>query len=124
MESYLKLKEKSVENFFTFNSNYSGNYPENLFICRIEENDKEKNSFDKVAFEKSIQKETQVKHSTNFIINYFKNSIRKQIIFPELISDILDYDILEKMNNLYHSKKKNELSINKEIERIINQIYK
>ena len=120
MESYLKLKEKSVENFFTFNSNYSGNYPENLFICRIEENDKEKNSFDKVAFEKSIQKETQVKHSTNFIINYFKNSIRKQIIFPELISDILDYDILEKMNNLYHSKKKNELSINKEIERIIN----
>ena len=120
MESYLKLKEKSVENFFTFNSNYSGNYPENLFICRIDENDKEKNSFDKVAFEKSIQKETQVKHSTNFIINYFKNSIRKQIIFPELISDILDYDILEKMNNLYHSKKKNELSINKEIERIIN----
>ena len=120
MESYLKLREKSVENFFTFNSNYSGNYPENLFICRIDENDKEKNSFDKVAFEKSIQKETQVKHSTNFIINYFKNSIRKQIIFPELISDILDYDILEKMNNLYHSKKKNELSINKEIERIIN----
>ena len=118
MESY--LKDKKPENYFTFNSDYSNNIPENLIICRIDEDDKEKNAFDKLAFEKSLQKEIQIKHGTNFIINYFKNSIRKKIIFPELISDILDYDILEKMNNLYHSKKKNELSINKEIERVIN----
>ena len=119
-EMELYLKDKKLENFFTFNTNYSSNIPENLIICRIDENDKEKNAFDKLAFEKSLQKEIQIKHGTNFIINYFKNSIRKKIIFPELISDILEYDILEKMNNLYHSKKKNELSINKEIERIIN----
>ena len=118
MESYLKIKKP--ENYFTFNSNYSSNTTEKLIICKIDENDKEKNAFDKIAFEKSLQKEIQKKHNTNFVINYFKNSIRKKIIFPELISDILDYDILEKMNNLYHSKKKNELSINKEIERIIN----
>jgi hypothetical protein len=122
MEAY--LKDKKPENYFTFNSNYSNNIPESLIICKIVENDEEKNTFDKIAFEKSLQKEIQIKHGTNFIINYFKNSIRKKIIFPELISDILDYDILEKMNNLYHSKKKNELSINKEIERIINQMYK
>ena len=119
-EMELHLKDKNIDNYITFNKNYSNNYPDQLIICIIDENDEEKNKFDKIAFEKSLQKEIQVKHNSNFIINYFKNSIRKKIIFPELISDILDYDILEKMNNLYSSKKKNELCINKEIERIIN----
>ena len=118
MESY--LKDKTSENYFNFNKNYTEDFPENLIICKIDENDEEKNKFDKITFEKSLQKEIHKKHNSNFIINYFKNTIRKQIIFPELIVDILDYDILEKMNNLYSSKKKNELSINKEIERIIN----
>ena len=118
MEAY--LKDKIPENYITFNKSYSNNCPKELIICVIDENDEEKNKFDKIAFEKSLQKETQIKRNSNFIINYFKNSIRKQIIFPDLISDILDYDILEKMNNLYSSKKKNELAINKEIERIIN----
>ena len=118
MVSY--LKDKIPDNYITFNKDYSSKCPEELIICVIDENDEEKNNFDKIAFEKSLQKEIQIKHNSNFIINYFKNSIRKQIIFPDLISDILDYDILEKMNNLYSSKKKNELSINKEIERIIN----
>ena len=118
MESY--LKDKTSENYFNFNKNYTEDFPENLIICKIEEDDEEKIKFDKITFEKSLQKEIHKKHNSNFIINYFKNTIRKQIIFPELIVDILDYDILEKMNNLYSSKKKNELSINKEIERIIN----
>lgn len=118
MESY--LKDKIPENFITFNKSYSNSCSKELIICVIDENDEEKNKFDKIAFEKSLQRETQIKRNSNFIINYFKNSIRKQIIFPDLISDILEYDLLEKMNNLYSSKKKNELSINKEIERIIN----
>ena len=118
MESY--LKDKIPENYITFNKNYSNNCPKELIICIIDENDQERKNFDKFAFEKSLLKETLIKRNSNFIINYFKNSIRKQIIFPDLIADILEYDILEKMNNLYNSKKKNELSINKEIERIIN----
>ena len=118
MESY--LIEKKPDNYIILNKNYSNDIPKELIVCFIDENSEEKNNFDKINFEKSLQKELHTKHSSNFVINYFKNSIRKSIIFPELIKDILDYDILEKMNNIYNYKKKNELSINKEIERIIN----
>ena len=56
-EMELHLKDINIDNYITFNKNYSNNYPEQLIICIIDENDEEKNKFDKIAFEKSLQKE-------------------------------------------------------------------
>ena len=119
-EMILYLKDRRPDNYFKFNENYSTENLDELIICILDENDEEKNKFNKVEFEKSLQRSNSKRLSSDFVINYFKNSIRKKIIFPELISDILDYNMLENMNNLYNNKKKNELSINKELERIIN----
>ena len=116
MEKY--LAETKTDNYFTFNKNYANNYPEDFIIFIIDDNNNEKNHWDKIAFEKSQKKEYQKKPVSLFVTSYFKSLLQKKSLYPELIDDILDYDILEKMNNLYTNKRKNELFINKEIERI------
>ena len=116
MEKY--LSEVKTENFFTFNKNYSNNYTDEFIISIIDENNQEKNTFDRIGFEKSQHKEYQKKPVSLFVTSYFKSLLQKKTIYPQLIDDILDYDVLEKMNNLYANKRKNELNLNKEIERI------
>ena len=116
MEKY--LSEVKTENYITFNKNYSNNYTDEFIISIIDENDQEKNTFDRIGFEKSQHKECQKKPVSLFVTSYFKNLLQKKTIYPQLIDDMLDYDVLEKMNNLYANKRKNELNINKEIERI------
>ena len=119
MEKY--LSETKTENYITFNKTYSNNYTNEFIICIIDENNEERKKFDRVAFEKSQQKESQKKPVSLFVTSYFKSLLQKKtIIHPELIEDMLDYDILEKMNNLYDNKRKNELYINKELDRITN----
>ena len=118
MEKY--LSETKSENYITFNKTYSNNYTDEFIICIIDENNEEKNNFDRVAFEKSQQKESQKKPVSLFVTSYFKSLLQKKTIYPDLIEDMLDYDILEKMNNLYDNKRKNELYINKELDRITN----
>ena len=118
MEKY--LSEVKTENFITFNKNYSNNYTDEFIISIVDENNQEKKNFDKISFEKSQHKEYQKKPVSLFVTSYFKSLLQKKTIYPQLIEDILDYDVLEKMNNLYANKRKNELYINKEIERISN----
>jgi len=117
MEKY--LAEMKSENYITFNKTYSSSYTDEFIICIIDENNEEKKNFDKIGFEKSQQKEYQKKPVSLFVTSYFKSLLQKKTFYPQLIEDILDYDILEQMNNLYANKKKNELYINKEIERIV-----
>ena len=119
MEKY--LSETKIDNYITFNKNYSNYYPEEFIISIVDENNEEKNNFDKIGFEKSQQNEyqkNQKKPVSLFVTSYFKSLLQKKSLYPELIDDILDYDVLEKMNNLYANKRKNELYINKEIDRI------
>ena len=120
MEKY--LAETKTDNYIEFNKNYSNSYTDEFIISIIDDNNEEKRNFNKIAFEKSQQKECQKKPVSLFVTSYFKSLLQKKGIFPQLIEDILDYDVLEKMNNLYANKKKNELYINKEIERIIKNI--
>ena len=117
MEKY--LAEMKSENYITFNKTYSNSYTDEFIICIIDENNEEKKNFDKIGFEKSQQKEYQKKTVSLFVTSYFRSLLQKKTFYPQLIEDILDYDVLEKMNNLYANKKKNELYINKEIERIV-----
>ena len=117
MEKY--LVEMKSENYITFNKTYSSTYTDEFIICVIDENNEEKKNFDKTSFEKSQQKEYQKKPVSLFVTSYFKNLLQKKTFYPQLIEDMLDYDVLEQMNNLYANKKKNELYINKEIERIV-----
>ena len=117
MEKY--LAEMKSENYITFNKAYSSSYTDEFIICVIDENNEEKKNFDKIGFEKSQQKEYQKKPVSLFVTSYFKSLLQKKTFYPQLIEDMLDYDVLEKMNNLYANKRKNELYINKEIERIV-----
>ena len=116
MEKY--MSEVKTENYITFNKNYSNNYTSEFIISIIDDNDEEKKNFDKIGFEKSQQKQNLKKPVSLFVTSYFKSLFQKKTIHPEMIDDILDYDVLEKMNNLYTNKRKNEFYINKEIDRI------
>ena len=91
MEKY--LSEVKTENFFTFNKNYSNNYTDEFIISIIDENNQEKNTFDKIGFEKSQHKEYQKKPVSLFVTSYFKSLLQKKTIYPQLIDDMLEKEM-------------------------------